>query len=146
MRGPLASGPSATERIYKVADGWIFALSQTDLTETIEAETVESALAGLKARGIEAVRVNTVRELADGRRDALSRTVRFQAISHDGLTSECFVPSWFCFNGVVAEGRQTPVRIGASANEILEDLGYGPDDIRRLRQRGVVLNTEWKKE
>ena len=146
MRGPLASGPSATKRIYKAADGWIFALSQTDLTKAVETETVERALAGLKAQGIEAVRVNTVRELADGCRDGLSRTVRFQAISHDGLTSECFVPSWFCFNGITAESRQTPLRIGVSANEILKELGHSPDDIIRLRQRGVVLGAEWRRE
>lgn len=146
MRGPLASGPSATKRIYKAADGWIFALSQTDLTKAVEKETVEKALADLKTQGIEAVRINTVRELADGRRDGLSRTIRFQAISHDGLTSECFVPSWFCFNGVTAESRQIPVRMGASADEILKELGYSQDGIVRLKQRGVVLGTEWRRE
>ncbi|MDD5414926.1 MAG: hypothetical protein PHH96_08905, partial [Smithellaceae bacterium] len=132
--------------IYKAADGWIFALSQTDLTKAVEKETVEKALADLKTQGIEAVRINTVRELADGRRDGLSRTIRFQAISHDGLTSECFVPSWFCFNGVTAESRQIPVRMGASADEILKELGYSQDGIVRLKQRGVVLGTEWRRE
>jgi len=145
-RGPFAYGPSATQRIYKVSDGWIFALGKTDLSEFLKSETISSALAKLKDQGIEAVRVNTVRELADFHRDHPSKTIRYQKVSHDGLTSECFVPTWFCFNGISAENRQVPVRIGASADEILQDLGYSLESIARLKKKGVVLGTEWSRD
>jgi crotonobetainyl-CoA:carnitine CoA-transferase CaiB-like acyl-CoA transferase len=146
VRGPLAKGPTDTQRIYKVSDGWIFAISQSDLTASLEGETVESALAGLKAQGIEAVRVNTVRELADRHRNQASRTVRFQAHTSDGLTTECFLPTWFCFNDVAAESRQEATRIGSNADEILQKLGYDHDDIVRFKQNGAVLSPEWNRE
>ena len=145
VRGPLAKGPTDTQRIYKVSDGWIFAISQSDLTASLEGETVESALAGLKAQGIEAVRVNTVRELADRHRNQASRTVRFQAHTSDGLTTECFLPTWFCFNDVAAESRQEATRIGSNADEILQKLGYDHDDIVRFKQNGAVLSPEWNR-
>ena len=34
-------------------------------------------------------------------------------------------------------------RIGASADAILAELGYSPDDIANLRDSGVVIGTEW---
>ncbi len=144
-RGPLATGPTETQRIYKVSDGWIFALSRSDLTASLEGKTVESALAGLKAQGIEAVRINTVRELADRHRDRASRTVYYQALTSDGLTSECFVPTWFCFNDVAADSRQESMRVGSNADEILQNLGYNSDDIIRFKQNGAVLGTEWNR-
>ena len=144
-RGPLAKGPTDTQRIYKVSDGWIFALSQSDLTVSLEGETVESALARLKAQKIEAVRINTVRELADRHRNQTSRTIRFQAHTSDGLITECFVPTWFCFNDVAAEGRQEATRIGSNADEILQKLGYDHEDIVRFRQNGAVLGSEWNR-
>jgi crotonobetainyl-CoA:carnitine CoA-transferase CaiB-like acyl-CoA transferase len=141
--GPLATGPNAAHRTYRVADGWIFALGAADLTEWLRGQTVASALARLKADGIEAARVNTVRELADRHRAQPTRTVHFQARTHAGWTTECFVPTWFCFDGAAPTAREGAVRIGSSADSLLAGLGYPAEAIAQLRQDGVVLPDEW---
>ena len=61
--------------------------------------TVADALADLAARGINAVPVQTMRELADRHRAKPTRTVRFEKRERDGWTTECFAPSWFAFDG-----------------------------------------------
>jgi crotonobetainyl-CoA:carnitine CoA-transferase CaiB-like acyl-CoA transferase len=141
--GPHAIGPTSGRRTYRVADGWIFALGGADLTALLQGETVASALDTLAARGIEAIRVNTVRELADRHRAQPTRTIHFQALDHGGWSTECFIPTWFCFDGAVPEARKRAVRIGASADTILESLGMSAQAIEQLKARGVVGHTEW---
>jgi crotonobetainyl-CoA:carnitine CoA-transferase CaiB-like acyl-CoA transferase len=142
-RGPHATGPSATHRVYRLADGWIYALGTSDLTEPLHGQTVASALARLKADGIEAIRVNTVRELADRHRAEPSRTIHFQAQTRDGWATECFVPTWFCFDGAVPASRQSAARIGSDADAILAEAGYAPEAIGALKSGGAVLPVEW---
>lgn len=141
-RGPHAVGPTAGERIYRLADGWIFARGEDDLTALLQGHTVATALAALAARGVEATRVNTVRELADRHRAQPTRTIRFQARDHDGWRTECFVPTWFCFDGVAPESRQGAVRIGSSAADILDELGLSAQHAA-LEALGVVGRPEW---
>ena len=141
--GPHAVGPTSGQRTYQVADGWIFARGNADLTTLLQGETVASALAALAARGIEAIRINTVRELANRHRDRPTRTIHFQARDHEGWRTECFVPSWFCFDGVVPEARRCAVRIGTSADTVLETLGLSMQAIEQLKASGVVGRTEW---
>jgi crotonobetainyl-CoA:carnitine CoA-transferase CaiB-like acyl-CoA transferase len=141
--GPHAVGTTPGQRTYRVTDGWVFALGQNDLSESLQGHTVRSALELLAARGIEAIRVNTVRELADRHRAQPSRTIHFQARTVDGWSTECFVPTWFCFDGDAPESRQGAVRIGASADAVLANLGWSGAAIAQLRANGVVGRTEW---
>lgn len=141
--GPHATGPTAGRRTYRVADGWIFALGDADLTALLQGHTVASALDTLAARGIEAIRVNTVRELAARHRTQPTRTIHFQALDQDGWRTECFVPTWFCFDGAVPETRRAAVRIGASAHAILEGLGLSAQAIGQLEASGAVGRPEW---
>lgn len=141
--GPHAVGRTTGQRVYRVADGWIFALGDTDLTTVVQSETVSSALALLAARGIEAMRVNTVRELANEHRARPTRTIHFQSLDKDGWTTECFVPTWFCFDGAAPRARRSAVRIGSSADRILENLGMSTVAIEHLKASGVVGCTEW---
>jgi hypothetical protein len=141
--GPQALGRTATQRAYQTTDGWVYALASVDLSQKLSALNVQEALAWLSQRDIESVRVNTVREMADLHRSANSTTIQFRAKQHEGWVTECFVPTWFCFDGQVAKDRQGAVRIGSSADEILKELGYSPERIGELRKAKVVLNTEW---
>jgi crotonobetainyl-CoA:carnitine CoA-transferase CaiB-like acyl-CoA transferase len=141
--GPHAVGPTPGQRIYQVADGWIFALGDADLSALLRGKTVVSALDALAARGIEAIRINTVRELANRHRAHPTRTIHFQALDDDGWTTECFIPTWFCFDDAVPEARKGAARIGASADTILETLGMSALAIDHLRASGVVGRTEW---
>ncbi|CAN5136552.1 CoA transferase [soil metagenome] len=141
--GPHATGPSAGHRTYRLADGWIFALGDHDLGELLQGHNVASALDTLAARGIEATRVNSVRELAARHRTQPSRTIHFQAIDSDGWRTECFVPTWFCFDAAVPETRQPAVRIGSSAQAILRSLGLSTNDLAQLEASGAVGEPEW---
>ena len=141
--GPRATGPSAGERVYRLADGWIFARAAADRSAALAGQTVDAALAGLRAEGIEAVRINTVRELADRHRGPSSTTIRFQARSHEGWATECFVPTWFCFDGRTPTARRGAVRIGSSADAVLAELGHDAVAIERMKRARIVLPVEW---
>lgn len=141
--GPHATGPTAGQRLYRLADGWIFVCGAADLGDSLQDRSVDSALAALHADGLEAVRVNTVRELADRHRDQPTATIRFQARSHEGWRTECFVPTWFCFDGEAPVERRMAVRIGSSADAVLSELGYSAEAIERLKRSRVVLPAEW---
>ena len=136
-------GRTATQRAYQATDGWVYALAREDVSQSIATLSVQDALVWLKQRGIESARVNTVREMADLHRNASSSTIQFQAKEDAGWITECFVPTWFCFDGQIAYDRQGAVRIGSSADEVLQELNYSPAQIAQLRAAQVVLGTEW---
>ncbi len=105
--------------------------------------TVAEALADLAARGINAVPVQTLRELADRHRPEPTKTVRFEKRERDGWETECFAPSWYAFDGVPGARPAAPPRVGADAPAILAELGYTEKDVERLIADGVVGPTEW---
>ena len=142
-RGARATGRTAGERIYQVSDGWIFAQAPRDLSAELAPMTVADALADLATRHINAVPVQTMRELADRHRTAPTRTVRFEKRERDGWETECFAPSWFAFDGEPAPRPAAPPRIGSDAPAILAELGYSALDVERLTANGVVGPTEW---
>jgi crotonobetainyl-CoA:carnitine CoA-transferase CaiB-like acyl-CoA transferase len=144
-RGPHATGRTAGERVYQLADGWIFAQSPCDLSSELAPMTVADALAALTARGIHAVPVQTMRQLTDRHRAMPTRTVRFEARERDGWTTECFAPSWFAFDGEPAARPAAAARIGADATAILAELGYTAADVEHLSASGIVGRTEWFK-
>lgn len=141
--GPHATGPTAGRRTYRVTDGWIFAMGDSELTALLQGHTVASALDMLAASGVQAIRVNTVRELAAHHRTQPSRTIHFQAIDQDGWRTECFVPTWFCVDGAVPETRRAAVRIGSSAGSILQSLGMSGERLKQLQASGAVGSPEW---
>lgn len=141
--GPQALGRTSTQRAYQATDGWVYALANEDLSQVLAALSVQEALAWLNLRGIESARVNTVREMADLHRNPSSTTIQFQAKEHAGWRTECFVPTWFCFDGQIAQDRQGAVRIGSSADEVLHELQYSPAQIAEFRATQTVLGTEW---
>ena len=142
-RGPSATGRSAGERIYKVADGWIFAQAPHDLSVELAPLTGAAALADLFNRGIAAVPVQTLKELVERHRAVPSRTVRFERRERDGWVNECFAPSWFAIDGVANARPAAPPRIGSDARAILTDLGYAATDVERLQDTGIVGPIEW---
>ncbi|MFM7412425.1 MAG: CoA transferase [Planctomycetota bacterium] len=142
-RGAFATGRTVGERVYKLSDGWIFAQAPGDLSAELAPMTVTDALAHLAARGINAVRVQTLRELADRHHAQPTSTVRFDTRERDGWRSECFAPSWFAFDGVPGARPAAPARIGSDALNVLAELGYSAADVESLTARGVVGPTEW---
>jgi crotonobetainyl-CoA:carnitine CoA-transferase CaiB-like acyl-CoA transferase len=142
-RGPYATGRSAGQRIYKAADGWIFADAPHDMSADLAPMTVDTAVAELAAKGIDAVPVQTLKELVDRHRASPTRTVRFEKRERDGWVNECFAPSWFALDGVANARPAAPPRIGADAPAILTELGYAERDVERLQDAGIVGPIEW---
>jgi crotonobetainyl-CoA:carnitine CoA-transferase CaiB-like acyl-CoA transferase len=142
-RGPYATGNNAGERVYSLADGWIFAQGQHDLTTELDSRTVKDALAYLNGKGINAVPVQTCEELAARHRDQPSKTVKFERREKDGWENECFAPTWFAFDGEPAPRPNATSRIGSDAPAILAELGYDAKEVERLRSINAVGHTEW---
>jgi crotonobetainyl-CoA:carnitine CoA-transferase CaiB-like acyl-CoA transferase len=142
-RGAHATGRTAGERVYKLSNGWIFAQAPRDLSAELAHMTVADALTDLAASGINAVPVQTLRELADRHRAQPTSTVRFEKRERDGWENECFAPSWFVFDGRPSARPAAPPRIGSDAPAILAELGYTAADVERLIAAGVVGRTEW---
>ena len=142
-RGAQATGRTSGERVYQVSDGWVFAQAPHDMSTELAPMTVAEALADVAARGINAVPVQTLRELADRHRAEPTKTVRFEKRERDGWETECFAPSWFAFDGVPGARPAAPPRVGSDAPAILAELGYSDKDVERLIAGGVVGPTEW---
>jgi crotonobetainyl-CoA:carnitine CoA-transferase CaiB-like acyl-CoA transferase len=144
-RGQLATGMTAGERVYQLGDGWIFAQAPRDITAELGSRNRADALAWCAQQNIQAMPVQTCKELADRHRDAPSRTVRFEKREKDGWTTECFAPTWFAFDGEPQPRPPAASRIGADGPGVLADLGYAPMEVERLVTAGVVGRTEWAK-
>ena len=142
-RGAHATGMNASERVYQLTDGWIFAQGDRDLTSELSSLSVDAALAKLKKRGIPAVPVQTVKELADRHRKNPSKTVNFERRERDGWENECFAPRWFAFDGELMPRPSATARIGSDAPTILAELGYSKEQVARLVSSGAVGQTEW---
>ena len=114
-----------------------------DLTSELSSLSVDAALAKLKKRGIQAVPVQTVKELADRHRKNPSKTVNFERRERDGWENECFAPRWFAFDGELMPRPSATARIGSDAPTILAELGYSKEQVARLVSSGAVGQTEW---
>ena len=93
--------------------------------------------------GIQAVPVQTVKELADRHRENPSRTVDCEKRESYGWENECFAPSWFAFDGDRVASPGAAPRSGSDGPAILAELGYTSEDVKRLIANGVVGQTEW---
>lgn len=142
-RGPYATGRSDGARLYKVADGWIFAEAPRDMSPDLAPMTPAAALADLASKRIPAVPVQTLKELVERHRAAPTRTVRFEKRERDGWVNECFAPTWFAIDGVPNARPAAPPRIGSDAPAILTGLGYTATDIARLEDAGIIGPVEW---
>jgi crotonobetainyl-CoA:carnitine CoA-transferase CaiB-like acyl-CoA transferase len=120
-----------------------FAEAPCDMSEDLAPMTVAGALAHLAATGINAVPVQTLRELVDRHRIQPARTVSFEKRERDGWENECFAPSWFAFDGMPGTRPAAPSRIGSDAPTVLAELGYATSEVERLAASGAVGPIEW---
>jgi crotonobetainyl-CoA:carnitine CoA-transferase CaiB-like acyl-CoA transferase len=144
-RGQRATGMNAGERVYKVSDGWIFAQAPSDMSSELASRSVTDAIAYLKGKSINAVPVQTCRQVADRHRAKPTRTVYFEMTEKDGWKTECFAPTWYVFDDKPWPRSSPASRIGADGPAILAKLGYGQEEIEGLVSSGTVGRTEWAK-
>jgi len=145
IRGQYATGRNVGERVYQLADGWIFVQGKSDMTAELAGKTQAQGLAHAKAKGLLAVPVQTCRQVADRHMDKPSPTVYFEKRESDGWVNHCFRPTWFTFDGVPTPRARATSRIGADGPAILAQLGYSPDDVKRMVSDGAIGRTEWAK-
>ena len=145
IRGQRAVGRNAGERVYQLADGWIFVQGKSDMTAELGGKTVAQGLAFAKSKGLLAAPVQTCRQVADRHRDKPSPTVYFEKRESDGWINHCFRPTWFTFDGVPTPRPRATSRIGADGPAILAQLGYSADDVNRMVASGAIGRTEWAK-
>ena len=91
--------------------------------------TVAGALADLADRGINAVPVQSLRELVDRHRVDPTITVNFEKRERDGWETECFAPSWFAFDGVPGARPAAEVKASTYLENNL-DHPIGPSSTR----------------
>jgi crotonobetainyl-CoA:carnitine CoA-transferase CaiB-like acyl-CoA transferase len=145
IRGQRSIGRNAGERVYQLADGWIFVQGKADMTAELGSKTVAEGLDYAKSKSLLAAPVQTCRQVADRHTDKPSPTAYFEKRESDGWVNHCFRPTWFTFDGVPTPRPRATSRIGADAPAILAQLGYSPDDVSRLVASGAVGRTEWAK-
>ena len=93
-RGPFATGMNESERVYKVADGWIYVDGQTDMTDEVSSLTKDKAIEMLRAKGILATPVQKCKDMADRHHEKPCKTVKFEKSERDGWVTERFAPTW----------------------------------------------------
>ncbi|CDZ77363.1 Formyl-coenzyme A transferase [Legionella massiliensis] len=142
-RGPFATGMTLGERVYSLANGWIFAQGKQDLSKELAEKNVDEALDYLRKQGIKAVPIQTCRQLANRHRDKPSKTIRFQQREKDGWKNEGFAPTWFAFDGVPSDRLNAASRIGADGAAILAALNYSQQQIEALLANKIVGQTEF---
>ena len=141
--GQNATGPTPGRRWYRVKDGHIFARAPRDVSAEVAGKTKVEAIADLKRQGIDAVPIQSVKEIADIHKKRPTTTMNWQRTEKDGWWSEMFAPTWFVFDNQPF-GRSRPAsRMGADAREVLTGLGYSPAEIDRLVKIGAIGRTEW---
>lgn len=142
-RGQLATGRSATERVHRLSDGWIFAQAPRDIAGDLRGKTQAEALAWCRAQNIPAAEVQTCKQLADRHRAQPTATVKFEKTTSDGWSTENFAPSWFAFDGRPENRPPAATRIGSDGPAVLREVGYSDGQVQELVASGTVGRTEW---
>jgi len=142
--GPAATGRSATSRLYKVTDGWIYVEGASDVAEQVETLSMDEALTSLRAKGIRSAGVQSIAALKEKYLAQPSATIRFRTVGRDGLRATLLEPTWFQFEGEALLPSDEPPRPGGDAHEILSSLGYEEAEIQSLINRQIVGLTDWR--
>jgi len=156
VRGPWARGRTALNRIYQVGqpktpenadpEYWIYAQAGRDLCDEAKAfrGTREEFLEQLRKEGVLAVPVHTCKQIAEISKTEASKTLRFEKREAEGLFTETWKPTWFCFNGVpsVCPGPAAPSGVHAPLI-LMQECGYSEAEVLDLYKRGVAVPIYW---
>jgi|GEM_PF-1624203 len=141
--GPTATGRSATSRLHKVTDGWIYVENPSDVAEQVETLSMDEALTSLRTKGVRSTRVQSIAALKEKYLAQPSATIRFRTVGQDGLRATLLEPTWFQFEGKALLPSGEPPRPGGDAHEILSSLGYDEAEIQSFIDRQIVGLPDW---
>jgi crotonobetainyl-CoA:carnitine CoA-transferase CaiB-like acyl-CoA transferase len=142
--GPTATGRSATSRLYKVTDGWIYVEGPSDVAEQAETLSMDEANTFLRTKGVRSIPVQSIAALKEKYLAQPSATIRFRTVGRDGLRATLLEPTWFQFEGKALLPSEEPPRPGGDAHEILSSLGYDEAEIQSFLDRKIVGLPDWR--
>jgi crotonobetainyl-CoA:carnitine CoA-transferase CaiB-like acyl-CoA transferase len=142
--GPSAIGPSATARLHQLTDGWVFAETADDLSDSIQDLTVEGAMEFLRKRGASVVPVLTIAALKQRYVDKPSKTVRFRRTRSDTLETTTLEPTWFRFDGQSLAPVEATAPPGSAYPEVLSSLGFTSSEIQTMLTEKIVGQPNWR--
>jgi crotonobetainyl-CoA:carnitine CoA-transferase CaiB-like acyl-CoA transferase len=142
--GPSAIGPSATARLHQLSDGWVFAETTDDLSDSMQGLTVEGAMEFLRERGDSVVPVLTIAALKQRFVDNPSETVRFRRAKCNALETTAIEPTWFRFDGHILAPIEAPAPPGSAYEEVLSSLGFIADQIQSMLKDEVIGQPNWR--
>jgi len=158
VRGPWARGRTSTNRIYQVGhpetpenadpEHWIYAQAKRDLCEEARAfeGTRDEFIAKLAREGILATPVHTCKQLAEVCKTEESKSLRFEKREAEGLLTETWKPTWFCFNGVPSECPGAAAPSGVHAPRILMEICKKSEaEVQEMYDTDIVLPIYWDK-
>eukprot|EP00746_Dinoflagellata_sp_MGD_P134214 gnl/MRDRNA2_/MRDRNA2_68034_c0_seq1.p1 gnl/MRDRNA2_/MRDRNA2_68034_c0~~gnl/MRDRNA2_/MRDRNA2_68034_c0_seq1.p1 ORF type:complete len:390 (+),score=69.14 gnl/MRDRNA2_/MRDRNA2_68034_c0_seq1:172-1170(+) len=156
VRGPWARGRTALNRIYQVglpekfeladAEHWIYCQADRDLTAEAKdfKGTRDEFIAQLRKQGILATPVHTCKQIAEISKTLESKTLRFEKREAEGLLTETWKPTWFCYNGVPSACPGAAAPSGVHAPRILMEVcGYSEPEVQDMYDKKLVLPIYW---
>jgi len=158
-RGPWARGRSPLNRVYQVGfpetpenaapEHWIYAQADRDLSS--EAMNFDGSrddfIAKLSEEGILATPVHSCKQVAAVSKTNESKTLRFEKRESEGLLTETWKPTWFCFDGIPSSCPGGAAPSGVHAPKILMDVcGYTEAEVCDMYDKEVVLPIYWDKQ
>jgi crotonobetainyl-CoA:carnitine CoA-transferase CaiB-like acyl-CoA transferase len=158
VRGPRARGRTALNRIYQVGypetpenanpEHWIYAQAKRDLTAEAQAfkGSRDDFIKELSKEGILATPVHTCKQVAAVSKTKESKSLQFEKREAEGLLTETWKPTWFCFNGVPSSCPGAAAPSGVHAPRILMEVcGYQEAEVHDMYAKGIVLPIYWDK-
>jgi len=156
VRGPWARGRTALNRIYQVGqpenfelaapEHWIYAQAARDLTAEAKdfTGTRDEFIVQLSKQGILATPVHTCKQIAEISKTVESKSLQFEKREAEGLLTETWKPTWFCYNGVPNSCPGAAAPSGVHAPRILMEVcGYSEDEVHTMYDKNIVLPIYW---
>jgi len=148
-RGPWAKGRTPFNRVYQIgtSDDWIYVQADKDLSADAKAAASrDEYIAKLKNDGFLAVPVYSCKKVAEVSKTTESSTLRYEKRESEGLFTETWKPTWFCFDGEPSMCPGAAAPSGAHAPTILiETLGHTEEAVTKMYADGIVLPIYWDK-
>lgn len=142
-------GPSAIDRLYPVADGWVRVLPGDDPNDVAAARTVDDmsawlaplsrsdAVAALHAEGLRAVPVRQPAELVDDEVAVAAGVIRRDP--RPGREGRWTAGSFVDMSRTPVRPTALAPRLGEHSTEVLREAGYDAETVASLIADGVVI-------
>ena len=157
-RGPWSKGRTKFNRVYQVGckdtpdnatpENWIYTQADRDLTSEALNWTGSRVefMNKLSKEGFLSTPVHTCQQIAEETKDCKSNSLVYPKRDSEGLITETFDPTWFCFNGKPSVCPLPASPSGVHAPKILMDVcGYTEKQVYEMYDEGILIPIYWNK-